>query len=122
MLFFIRCMFFWDVSLGDFNRSMPWYCATILGTRELHSIRSKVMGNIFSIETNKYACFCEFYIDANGLGVDHCMNDAYVKQWKYAPLNPKGLHLILTWQEMHTDEVVVSLDHDQVSYLVKQGT
>ena len=57
---------------------------------ELHSVCSKDMGDIFSIETRKYACFCEFCIDANGVGVDHCVNDAYVKQWKYVPLNPKG--------------------------------
>ena len=119
---FYSMHFFWDVSLGDVNRSMPWYYETIPGTRELHSVHSKDTGNIFSIETRKYACFCEFYINTNGLGFDHCMNDAYVKQWKYVPLNPKGLHLISTWQEMHTHEVVVSLDHDQVSYLVKQGT
>ena len=83
MMFFIRCMFFWDVSLGDVNRSMPWYCETILGTRELHSIRSKDMGDIFSIETRKYACFYEF-----------C-------------LNPKGPHPILMWKHMQTDEEVV---------------
>ena len=121
-MFFIQCRFFWDVSLGDVNRSMPWYCETIPGMRELHSGRSKDMGNIFSIKTRKYVCFCEFCIDANGLEVDHFMNNAYVKQWKYVPLNPKGPHPIPMWQEMQTDEVVVSLDHDQVSDLVKKGT
>ena len=80
------------------------------------------MGDIFSIETRKYACFYEFYIDTNGLEVDHGVNDAYVKQWKYVPLNPKGPHPIPTWQEMHTDEAIVSLDHDRDSDLVKQGT
>ena len=50
------------------------------------------------------------------------MNDAYVKQWKYVPLNPKGPHPIPMWQEIHTNEAVVSLDHDQVFDLVKQGT
>ena len=90
--------------------------------RELNSVRRKDMGKIFSIETRKYVCFCEFCIDANGLGVDHCVNDAYVKQWKYVPLNPKGPHQILTWQEMHTNEALVSLDDGRVSNLVKQGT
>ena len=101
---------------------MPWYCKTIPGTIELCSVHSKDMGDIFSIETRKYACFCEFYIEADGLGVDHCVNDAYVKQWKYVPLNPKALDPIPMWQEMHTDEAAVSLDHDQVFDLVKQGT
>ena len=44
---------FLDVSLGYVNISMPWYCDTIPGTRELHSVRSKDMGGIFSIETRK---------------------------------------------------------------------
>ena len=30
---------------------MPWYCETILGMIELHSVRSKYMCDIFSIET-----------------------------------------------------------------------
>ena len=38
------------------------------------------------------------------------------------PLNPEGSHPILMWQEMHIDKAVVSLDHDRVSDLVKQGT
>ena len=67
-------------------------------------------------------CLCEFCIDTNALGVDDCVNNAYVKQWKYVPLNPKGSHAISTWQKMHTGEAVVSLDHDRVSDLVKQGT
>ena len=94
---------------------------TMPGTGELHSVRSKDMGAIFSIETRKYVCFCEFCIDANGLGVDHCVNDAYVKQRKYFPLNPKRPHPIPMWQEMHIDEAVVSLDHDRVFDLVKKG-
>ena len=78
-MFFIRCRFFWDVALGNVNRSMQWFCDTIPSMRELHSVRSKYMGNIFSIEMRKYACFCELCIDANGLGVNHCLSNAYVK-------------------------------------------
>ena len=58
---------------------MPWYCETIPGMRELHLVRSKDKGDIFSIEMRKYVCFCEFCIEANGMGVDHCVNNAYVK-------------------------------------------
>ena len=79
MIFFIRCKFSWDISIGDVNRSMPWYCETIPGMRELHSAHSKDMGGISSIETRKYVCFYEFCIDAKGLGVYYCMNNAYVK-------------------------------------------
>ena len=120
--FLLSKCYFLNVSLGDVNRSMPWYCETIPSMRELHSVHSKYMGDIFSIEMRNYVCFCELCIDAIGLGVDHCMNDAYVKQWKYVPVNRKGPHPILTWQEMHTDEAVVSLDHDPISDLVKKGT
>jgi len=80
--------------------------------RELHFVRSKEMANISTIETRKHACFCDFCIDANGCGIHHCENDAYVKPWKYVPLNPKDPHPIRTWKEMHTNEEMVSLDHD----------
>ena len=66
--------------------------------------------------------FVIFFIESNGLGIDHCVNDAYVKQWKCVPLKPKGPHPIPMWQQMHTDEAVVSLDHDHVSDLLKEGT
>ena len=79
MMFCIRYRCFLDVSLGNVTKSLPWYCETIPDTRELHSFCSEYMGDIFSIETRKYVCFCEFCIDANGLRVDHYMNDAYVK-------------------------------------------
>ena len=118
----IPCRFCWYVSFGVVNRYISWYCETIPSMRELHYVQSKYMGDIFSIETRKYVCFCEFWIDANGMGVDHFVNDAYVKQLKYVPLNPNGPHPIPTWQEMHIDEAVVSLYHEQVSDLVKQGT
>ena len=80
------------------------------------------MGDIFAIETRKHACFCDFCIDVNGCGIDHCENDAYVKPWKYVPLNPEGSHPIPTWQEMHTEEAMVSLDHDRVFDVVREGT
>jgi len=115
------CMFFWNVSLGDVNRSMPLYCDTIPDTRELHYFHSKDLGDIFSIVTRKYACFCDLCIDAQGCDLDRCKNDGYVKDWKYVPLNPKGPHPISTWQEMHAEEAMVSLDHDRVSDVVRKG-
>ena len=44
-----------------------------------------------------------------------------MKQWKYAHLTPKGPHQIPMWQEMHIKEVIVSLDHDRVSGVIREG-
>lgn len=52
--------FFLNTKLGYMNRSICWYCTTIEETRELHSVHNKDMGEIFSIKTRKYACFCDF--------------------------------------------------------------
>ena len=79
------------------------------------------MGEIFVIETRKLACFCEFFIGVDGYRLDHCEKHGYVKGWKYVPLNPKGPHPIPTWQEMHDEEVIISLDHDRVYDLVREG-
>ena len=89
--------FLWNVEIGVVNRSMPWYCDTIYGTRELHFVLSKDMGDIFSIKMRKYASFCEFCIGTDGCGLNQCEKHGYVKQWKYVPLNPKGPHPIPTW-------------------------
>ena len=80
------------------------------------------MGDIFSIETRKYVCFRKFCIETDICNLDKCQNVVHVKQWKYVPLNPKGPQPILTWQEMHTQDDMVSLDHDWVSNIVRKGT
>jgi len=84
--YLIWCRLFWNVSLGDVNRSMPWYCGTIPSTKELKCVMSKYMGGIFAIEIQKYAFSCRFCIDVKGCALDGCENHGYVKQWKYVPL------------------------------------
>jgi hypothetical protein len=65
--------------------------------------------------------FCGFFIVIEGFALDQRGNDEYLKQLKYVPLNPKGTHTILTWQEMHAKAVAVSLDHDRVFDVVMEG-
>lgn len=81
----------------------------------------KTWEKYFSIEMRKYAFFCEFCIGADGCRLDQCKKHRYVKQWKYVPLSPKEPHPIFMWQEMHIEEVVISLDHDQVLDVVREG-
>lgn len=85
---------------------------TIEGIKELRSVRSKEIGEIFSIEMWKYACLCKICIIVDGCKLDKCEKNIYMKKWKYAPFIPKGSHPILMWQEMHIEEVVISLDYD----------
>ena len=65
------------------------------------------MDDIFSIETRKYMCFCDIFIDADGCEFDKCQNVGHVKQWKYVRLNLKGLHPIPRRKEMHSEDDVV---------------
>jgi hypothetical protein len=58
--------------------------------KELHSIMSKDVGDIFSIEMRKNTCFCEFCIDAKGCALYQCENDGYVKQWNMSLLIHRG--------------------------------
>ena len=62
-----------------------------------------------------------FCINIDRCGLDDCGRHAYVKQWKYVPLTRKRPHPNLTWQEMHTKEVVVSLDRGRVFDVVSEG-
>ena len=70
---------FWNVENGDVNKSIHLYLYTRHGTRELHSIWSKYMGEMFSIRTRKYACFFESCIVVDGCRLDQCGNHRYVK-------------------------------------------
>ena len=65
----------WNAALGNMKRSMPWYCEAITSIRELHFFEIKDMGDIFTIETRKYTCFCGFCIDAKGCAFVQCENN-----------------------------------------------
>ena len=73
------------------------------------------------MEKRKIICFFEFCIGVDGCRLDYCEKHGYMKGWKYVPLNPEGPHPIPMWQEMHNEEAIISLDHDQVVDLVREG-
>ena len=73
------------------------------------------------IKTRKLTYFCDFCIGIDRCRLDHCEKHGYVKRWIYVPLNPKGPHLVPIWHEMHDEEAIISLDHDRVYDLVREG-
>ena len=112
--------FFWHIGIEDVDRSIGNDVETIKGTRKLHSVKTKLSTNVFSLDKRKYSCFFHVFIN-NRESNDVCEKKMYVKYWKHAELNTKGKMSVAMSEEMKSEETTISSDGDRVSDLVREG-
>ena len=86
----------------------------------MHSVKTKLSTNVFSLDKRKYSCFCYVCIDNTKFN-DVCENKMYVKYWKHTELNTKGKMFVAMFEEMQSEETTISFDGDRVSDLVREG-
>jgi hypothetical protein len=48
-------------------------------------------------------------------------NAEYVKAWRHTKINIKGKIPLASSEDMESNEIIVSIDHDRVSNLVREG-
>ena len=107
---------FWHIGVQDVDRSIGNDDETIKGTRKLHSIKTKEYQNVFAFDKIKYSCFFHFCIDDTKSNYI-CENNMYVKYWKHTKLNTKGKMSVANFEEMQSEETILSFEGDQVSNL-----
>lgn len=73
MCVFFSSRYFWNIAMGDVDRSFPFNFLGIAQTRSLHSTRIKNMTNIPCIEKRNFSCFCSACIDQTK-SIDDCEN------------------------------------------------
>ena len=110
ILQWVKCVFFsrryfWNIAMGEFDRSFPFNCLPITETTSLHSIRSDNMTNIHSIEKQQLSFFCSACIDQTK-SIDECHNqiNKFFKLWIHEELtlvppfgNMTGVEMTMKW-------------------------
>ena len=76
--------------------------------------------NVFVLDKRKYCCFFHVCID-NKKSNDVCENKMYVNDWKHIELNTKGKMFVAMFEEMQSEETIVSSEGDHVYDLVREG-
>lgn len=77
---------FWNVQIGDVDRSNPWHCAPITGSRSIHSICGYSKVDSTQLKTRMLSCYCDACIHNT---TRMCVNKAYVKKWNHITVIPK---------------------------------
>ena len=75
---------------------------------------------MFSFDKRKHSCFCHVCIDDTKLN-DVCENNMYVKFWQHIEINTKGKMCVAKFEEMQSEETIVSSEGHRVSDIVREG-
>ena len=89
-------------------RKLSMGCATINGSRSLHSIRSLGSQNNQLLEVRDYSCFCDFCLYSDG---GSCSSAAFVQPWKMVTLVPTS-SLEAMQEEENLDQETWEVDND----------
>ena len=57
MIYHLLCRFFFLLGVQDIDISIPYEASIIHGNRELQSIQTKPLKNVFAFDSRKQSCF-----------------------------------------------------------------
>ncbi|KAL3702375.1 hypothetical protein R1sor_020397 [Riccia sorocarpa] len=77
--------FFWEVKVGEVDRSKELDCLPIKGTRSLHCFHGYNPTNPTLLRIKELSCFCPYSVDDEGL---RCPNQDYTGKWKLESIHP----------------------------------
>ncbi|KAL3685613.1 hypothetical protein R1sor_003635 [Riccia sorocarpa] len=77
--------FFWEVKVGEVDRSKELDCLPIKGTRSLHCFHGYTRSNPTLLRIKELSCFCAVCVDDEGV---RCPAQAYTGKWKLESIHP----------------------------------
>ncbi|KAL3693313.1 hypothetical protein R1sor_006964 [Riccia sorocarpa] len=77
--------FFWEVKVGEVDRSKELDCLPIKGTRSLHCFHGYSPTNPTLLRIKELSCFYPYCVDDEGL---RCLNQDYTGKWKLESIHP----------------------------------
>ncbi|KAL3701494.1 hypothetical protein R1sor_019516 [Riccia sorocarpa] len=77
--------FFWEVKVGEVDRSKELDCLPIKGTRSLHCFHGYSRSNPTLLRIKELSCFCVVCVDDEGV---RCPTQAYIRKWKLESIHP----------------------------------
>ena len=111
-------MYFWIMENVD--RSHPYPCATIPGTRLLHSIRTTNRLE-WTIQLRNHSCVCLACTEHDFLESYDNQSLGYVEQWRDYLLTPLPPFAPDAKQQIESDECTFSIDYDMLSDFLSEG-
>ena len=114
---------FWEIKVGDVDRSNKWDCKDIPNARGLHCVSGYSLTNGKSLKCRPLSCFCSACMHGQWR---RCSNSAHVASWEYVTIEPsddieeeeiddptyEGHHDALTDALLIGDNFVVPAAHD----------
>ncbi|KAL3688230.1 hypothetical protein R1sor_014539 [Riccia sorocarpa] len=93
--------FFWEVKVGEVDRSKELDCLPIKGTRSLHCFHGYSPMDPTLLRIKELSCFCPYCVDDEGL---RCPNQDYTGKWKLESIHPiKPQDVIAYAEEIGSD-------------------
>lgn len=106
---------FFLIGATEVSRTNPKACATVEGTRSMHSVRSIGPANNVLLQVRDYSCFCPGCVHG---AAEACPNVAYVQPWKLVTLEPIAAEEAIQEEEDLDQEWEADFDsHDQAAGL-----
>lgn len=90
-------------------RKLSMGCATINGSRSMHSIRSVGPQNNTLLQVRDFSCFCSFCLYSEGVS---CCSAAFVKPWKVVTLVPTSSIEAMQEEDLDQEWEVEDDSHD----------
>lgn len=76
---------FWEVKVGDVDRSNRWDCKAVEGARGLHCVSGYSLRDGNAFRCRQFSCFCTACLQGHWR---RCSNNAHVTKWEYVTLQP----------------------------------
>ncbi|KAL3683849.1 hypothetical protein R1sor_001871 [Riccia sorocarpa] len=77
--------FFWEMKVGEVDRSKELDCLPIKGTHSLHCFHGYSRSNPTLLRIKELSCFCAVCVDDEGV---RCPAQAYTGKWKLESIHP----------------------------------
>ncbi|KAL3702355.1 hypothetical protein R1sor_020377 [Riccia sorocarpa] len=112
--------FFWEVKVGDVNRSKRYDCLPIEGTRKLHCFHGFSRLNPTLLNVREMCCFCPSCIDEDW---ENCSNLEYTGPWTLHNVHPRKPADVVDYVDAigHGQDIPDQSDEGTIADLVEVG-
>jgi hypothetical protein len=111
---------FWHIAESEVVRSNPFGCATIPGSRNLHSIFSFSAADPTKFMVRQLSYYCPSYIDEDW---ENCQNTGHVQPWRCLKLRPSDIEYVREQmlENLDQEDWAFGGDGEEISDLVNVG-
>jgi hypothetical protein len=114
------CRKFWHIEESKVVRSNPFGCATIPGSRNLHSIFSFSAANPIKLMVRQLSCYYPSCIDEDW---ENCQNIGHVQPWQCLKLRPSDTEYVReqVMENLDKEDWAFGGDGEEMSDLLNVG-